>query len=235
MLILLCSCSNQEEIDAVTEKISNIGTVTLDSESKINEAESAYLELSEKDREKVTNYNILVLSKAQFDVIYKFENERDVLGTAKFIEDTYKKYTSDDVISNIYFYSTALKEYELYEEFGSQSYLDTAKEFAAKVDPDYSGIYDDEMHTLVSKLISEDNQSSTHNKAKSSENKYNSLTNSEKKAIGNYIQSRYDYYDRLNGGYSGDKYSDTIMQEAANKYGLTVSQIKIIWMNYYNY
>lgn len=65
--------------------------------------------------------------------------------------------------------------------------------------------------------------------------KYSSLTNSEKKAICEYIQSRYDYYDLLNGGYAGDKYSDTIMQEAADKYGIIAEQAFIIWCNMYSY
>lgn len=68
------------------------------------------------------------------------------------------------------------------------------------------------------------------------ENKrYNSLSDSNKKSIGYFIKGRYDYYDSINGGYTGDKYSDRIMQEAADKYGLSVSQIDIIWMNYYSY
>ncbi len=65
--------------------------------------------------------------------------------------------------------------------------------------------------------------------------RYNSLTNSNKKTICYYIEGRYDYYDEINGGYAGDKYSDTIMQEAANKYGITSQQTFIIWSNMYSY
>ncbi len=68
------------------------------------------------------------------------------------------------------------------------------------------------------------------------ENKrYNSLTDSNKKTIGYYIQSRYDHYDDISGGYAGDKYSNIIMQEAANKYGISSQQAYIIWSNYYSY
>ena len=59
--------------------------------------------------------------------------------------------------------------------------------------------------------------------------------NSDKKKICEYIQSQYDYYDSLNGGYAGDKYTDIIWQEAMNKYGLTSSQLDVIWMNGYSY
>ena len=69
----------------------------------------------------------------------------------------------------------------------------------------------------------------------SKEKEYNSLTKSEKKEICNYIQERYNYYDAINGGKSGNKYSDIIMQEAADKYNLSVTQIGIIWANLYSY
>lgn len=65
--------------------------------------------------------------------------------------------------------------------------------------------------------------------------RYSSLSDGNKKSIGYFIKDRYDYYDSINGGYAGDKYSDRIMQEAANEYGLSVSQIEIIWMNFYSY
>lgn len=67
-----------------------------------------------------------------------------------------------------------------------------------------------------------------------SENKrYESLTDSNKSTIGYYIKSRYEYYDSINSGYSGDKYSNTIMQEAADRYGITEEHAYIIWANYY--
>lgn len=65
--------------------------------------------------------------------------------------------------------------------------------------------------------------------------RYDSLSDSNKKSIDNFIEGRYDYYGSINGGYSGDIYSARIMEEAADKYGLSISQIKIIWMNYYSY
>ena len=65
--------------------------------------------------------------------------------------------------------------------------------------------------------------------------RYNSLTDSNKKTIGYYIKGRYEHYDNINGGYAGDKYSNTIMQEAANKYGISSQQAYIIWSNYYSY
>ena len=55
-----------------------------------------------------------------------------------------------------------------------------------------------------------------------------------KKDICNFIQSRYDYYDSISDG-KGAQYSDTIWQEAVEKYDLTENQISIIWMDMYSY
>ena len=73
--------------------------------------------------------------------------------------------------------------------------------------------------------------------SKSNNNGYSNygLTNSDKKAICSFIQSRYDYYDILNGGYAGDKYSDIIMEEAAEKYDITADEAFDIWLNMYSY
>lgn len=172
---------------------------------------------------------------ARNDVIEKWTTAEGELGTARFIEDIYKEYPDDDVISNIYFYCIAKEQYGHYESLGTSKYLDQAIEYAEKIDPDYSGELADEIHAFVNKIIPSGVSQEQHDEAERKEDKYSSLTNKEKKEICEYIESRYEYYDNLNGGYSGDKYSDIIMEEAANKYGLTVTQIEIIWMNMYSY
>lgn len=173
--------------------------------------------------------------KARNEVIEKWENEAGVLGTTRFIEDIYKEYPDDEVIANIYFYSIAKEQYEHYVDLEKMDYLESAKEYAAKIDPDYSDVYADEIMSFVELLYGSEDMEEIHEEAKDKEDTYIGLTNSDKKKICEYIQRRYDYYDSLNGGYSGDKYSDTIMQEAADKYNLTVSQVEIIWMNLYEY
>lgn len=189
---------------------------------------------SSKEQSNTTSLSDVEIARQE--VIDKWEKEAGVLGTSKFIEDTYKKYPTDTIISNIYYYCIAKEQYDYYKQFSyNEDYLTTAKEYAAKIDPDYSGKFSDEMHKFVDTLIPKETIEEEHKKAETQQDSYNSLTNSDKKAICKYIQSRYDYYDKINGGYSGDKYSDTIMQEAANKYNLTVSQIKVIWMNSYSY
>lgn len=189
------------------------------------------------DETSTNNSTVVVdsIEKVRNNVVSKWKNEADELETAKFIEDAYKKYPNDDVIANIYFYCTAKQQYDYYNSLGKTSYLTTAKEYAAKIDPNYNGEFASEMHSFVNSLIPNEELEEQHSSASSQEEIYNNLSNADKKAICEYIQSRYDYYDSLNGGYAGDKYSDTIMEEAANKYGLSVSQIEIIWMKMYSY
>lgn len=172
---------------------------------------------------------------AKQEVIDKFKNEAGAFDTSKFIEDKYKLYPDDATISNIYFYCVSKEEYDYYIKLSDTKYLDAAIDYALKIDPNYNGEFADEMHSFAEQIIPNDTAEEAFNDAANKENTYTNLTNSKKKEICQYIQSRYDYYDELNGGYSGDKYSDIIMQEAADKYGLTTNQIDIIWMNYYSY
>lgn len=177
------------------------------------------------------------LEIARENVVNKWKTSADELGTGKYIEDIYEQYPDDDVISNIYFYSTAKIEYEHYKTLDNTKYLEIAKEYAKNIDPNYNGELSEEIHQFTNELlkITAEERETSHSQAEEKTDKYNSLTNSEKKEICDYIQSRYDYYDSISGGYSGDKYSDTIWQEASSKYGLTESQISIIWMNRYGY
>lgn len=186
-------------------------------------------------RSESTTPTISPLENARNDVIDKWTTAEGELGTSRFIEDIYKEYPDDAVISNIYFYCIAKELYGYYESLGNSKYLDQAIEYAEKIDPAYSGELAEEIHTFVSKIMPSEISQEKHDTASQKEDKFNSLTNKEKKEICAYIESRYEYYDKINGGYSGDKYSDTIMKEAAQKYGLTVKQIDIIWMHMYSY
>lgn len=178
------------------------------------------------------------VDQARADVVNKWRTSSDEFETPKYIEDIYKQYPEDSVISNIYFYCISKQQYEYYTSLKKESYLRTAEEYAQKIDPDYTGEFSQEITQYASNLLKKHQDSSSsisHSEAKSTTDKYNSLTNSDKKKICEYIQSRYDYYDSLNGGYAGDKYTDIIWQEAMNKYGLTSSQLDVIWMNGYSY
>ena len=89
------------------------------------------------------------MTEARSKVIDKWGNEAGVLGTAKFIEDTYKEYPEDDVIANIYFYCISKEQYEMYEIIEDERYLNKAIEYAEKIDPDYTGEFSSEFKLLL--------------------------------------------------------------------------------------
>lgn len=173
------------------------------------------------------------VDNAREDVVDKFRNKADILGTTKYIEDIYKKYPDDSTISNIYFYCIAKEQYEYYLTLDNTSYLECAEEFAANIDPSYSGEFSEEIQLFANMLLGD--RESSYPVQKETTDRYHDLSNSEKKEICDYIQSRYEYYDSLAGSYSGDNYTDVIWEEASKKYGLTESQLDVIWMNMYDY
>ena len=65
------------------------------------------------------------------------------------------------------------------------------------------------------------------------ETAYSNLTKSQKLNIIYWIEARYEYYDNVAGGYSGDKYTETIFNEAAGRYNKTYEQIDSIWKQSY--
>lgn len=68
-----------------------------------------------------------------------------------------------------------------------------------------------------------------------SEKKYSDLHTKEKKCICDWIQGQYDKYDAIEGKYSGDKYSDSIFQDAEELFGLSHDELSVIWMKQYDY
>lgn len=67
MMFSLCACGKSKEAQSVEKKISAIGTVTWENDSAIVEAESAYEELSDKDKKNVENYNDLVSAREKYN------------------------------------------------------------------------------------------------------------------------------------------------------------------------
>lgn len=51
----------------------------------------------------------------------------------------------------------------------------------------------------------------------------------KEEAIWKYCQDRWNYYDRLEGGYSGDKYTNNVFQDAGNEFGITAKAAEAIW------
>jgi len=50
-------------------------------------------------------------------------------------------------------------------------------------------------------------------------------------AVWQYCEDRWDYYDRLEGGYSGDKYTDQVFADAASKFGISSNEAYLRWQS----
>lgn len=68
MAFSLCACGNSEEINAVEGLIDEIGVVSIDSGEAIASAQTAFYALTEKDREKVKNEEVLKTALEEFEV-----------------------------------------------------------------------------------------------------------------------------------------------------------------------
>lgn len=53
-------------------------------------------------------------------------------------------------------------------------------------------------------------------------------TNKEEE-IWKYCMDRWEYYDELEGGYSGDKYTEEVFDDAGEKFGISDSEAERIW------
>ena len=65
LLLALCSCGKSSEVKKAEELILLIGEVTLESEALIDAAQIYYETLSDREREKVENYDVLVDAQRQ--------------------------------------------------------------------------------------------------------------------------------------------------------------------------
>lgn len=65
--VLIGAAVNNSQITAVESSISDIGTVRLESEAKIETAEALYANLSQKNQTKVDNYGKLVEARKEYD------------------------------------------------------------------------------------------------------------------------------------------------------------------------
>jgi hypothetical protein len=78
-LLILTGCMSKqekEEINQMIVEIDKIGVVTLDSETGIESIETAYENLSEKQKREVTNYNVLLSARANLEVLKEAEVQR---------------------------------------------------------------------------------------------------------------------------------------------------------------
>lgn len=166
-----------------------------------------------------SNYLESISSKIALDFANKFSKDFGS-GYGKKLEDAYKENKDDVELAAMYHYYNAL----------FLSYINDkgqAKIEMREIDPNYSGIMADEiieygiiLFGSIEEWTSQSNRSEIVSKT---------LTTKQKNEIKRWIEERYSYYDKIAGGFSGEKYTKTIFKEASDKFELTVDEVMNIW------
>lgn len=120
----------------------------------------------------------------------------------------------------MYFYHGA-KFYEGIED------LEMAKDSMKNISPYYNGVMSSEIVEYGVTLFDSIEEWNGDNTQK--DEKKEKLTDNKRIEVKDWINNRYDYYDEKEGKYCGDKYSETIFNEAATEFGFTYQEIYNIW------
>ena len=75
------------------------------------------------------------------------------------------------------------------------------------------------------KVASSQTSSSNKNTSNSNENNDKELA----KRVYNWCQDRFDYYDKKDGYYTGDKHDDDVFEDAAKHFGRSKSEVKKLY------
>ena len=190
--------------------------------------------VDESSPEQDAEDNVVELFQAVYDEVQEGNGNLSY----KEIENIYKVYPDNEVISNLYYYCVANEYLHLNTLMETGDYQELAEETAAKIDSNYTGSFSNEIITFAENLLG-DTYAEKQKEVLAFQDKYDSLTTQDKAGIISYIYGRYDYYDQKDGKNTGDKYSDTIWDETMEKYGITKLQVDNIWndtdaTNYYN-
>lgn len=87
-----------------------------------------------------------------------------------------------------------------------------------------------ESEDLITEEVSTTNKSSASSSYSSSMPSTTSTkTTYSNSEVKKWIEARYEYYDKIEGGYAGDKYTNTILQEASEKFDMSVTEVKQAW------
>lgn len=140
------------------------------------------------------------------------------------IEKIYKRNTTNKTITELYYYCEVVSCVYVYGIMEMQSYLDKAEVYAKQIDLSYTGPYAADIIELAKKYGGDSSGLNTKNAL--------TMSDDEKADVKWWIEQRYDYYDRVAGKYSGEKYTDIIFEEAAFAYGITVTDVYMVWQKY---
>jgi hypothetical protein len=155
-------------------------------------------------------------------VIEAFKNTDDYMNIDKIFENMYFKHKDDEIISSIYNYVNAKFCYEAYINLESNTWLNKSIEYTSKISENYNNIKLNEILEFKKMLSSFKDSDQVMSDKKV-------LSRTEKRIVIDYINERYEFYDKKEGEYSAEKYTDKIWEETSFKFKISTTEINKIW------
>lgn len=191
-----------------------------DSVQELNQQEEdSVQELNQQEEDLVQELNQQEETSVEEDLASRFTTDATT-GYGKELEDSWKFDKDNEQLSAMYHYYNALF-------YDSLDDVDNAKNEMSNIKSNYDGVLSDEIIQYGINLFATTDEWNKYSGIKD-EHKAN-ISDSKRKDIKDWINSRYEYYDKIEGSYAGDKYTKTIFQEAADEFGFTYEEINNIW------
>ncbi len=176
------------------------------------------------DEQAAMDYFIILNEAVKADTTGTYSNINygtDAYAAMVKIENLYKSNKNNYIIKQIYYYTEVISCISTASILSESKYYDQGLVYAKQIDLSYEGPFADEIIGLAKKYVTESNSVSEKNAL--------TMSASEKEEVIKFINERYDYYDKINGGYAGDKYTEIIWKETAEKFGITTTDVDMIW------
>ena len=228
LLLSLVGCGKSEAAKSVDEKIQAIGTVTLDSDASITDAEEEYSKLSDKDRQQLEYYQTLVDARSKYDSLVEEEKAAEEQRLKDLVEEANKALDDLDM----------KKAYELAISL-PDDYKDDADAIIKKVDSMcYKDTFFVKLENVTSSLPkSTDDPQKAISGGITYGHEYSSF-DSMQTALSDYYKYLNSYFISTNNdGLSYDEYSmsaQTYEFENENGHKITVSGSNLFGMYFLN-
>jgi len=214
MLCALCACNSVESPEPIVPEID--GTISdTPSRETYTEAETIALE----------HFKVLLeaIEADRSGYFTEVSHGTDAYKAIVQIEDLYHANSDSTMITQFYYVAETVSALQTSALIGDKDIAARAQVYASSIDKSYSGPYAKEifdfaaMHLTVSDTDVD------------SQDTYSQMSNEDKAIVIDFIEQRYEYYDRIADTYSGDKYTNRIWDEASSVFGLSEAQLDIIW------
>lgn len=192
-------------------------------DKNLEKGETEETDVKEKTAEKESDGNVYSADEQEFlDIFEDCYNQysEEGLGTQLYyaeLEDIYQKHPDNEMMKNLYYFCTACDYYWLANVLNDDSEIEAGKKEAAKIDPNYTGAYSEEVVSFAKGLLG-DSYAMLAEDANTEQQNYENLSMQDKIDIQNYIMTHENIDE------------DVLWEEIAEKYGIStehVSQINI--------